>query len=50
MQVSAMITVTRAVQEKMFIIFRSSLADAHGTRTMKFMSKFMFAEVTEMDT
>ena len=45
-----MVTVTRAVQEKMFIVFRSSLADAHGTRALKFMSKFMFAKVTEMDS
>ena len=44
-----MVTVTRAVQEKMFIVFRSSLADVHGTRALTFMYKFMFAKVTEMD-
>ena len=45
-----MVTVTRAVQEKMLIVFRSSLADTHGTRTLKFMSKFMFMKVTELDS
>ena len=45
-----MVTVTRAVQEKMFIVFRSSLADTRGTGTLKFMSKFMFAKVAELDS
>ena len=43
-----MITVTRAVQEKMLVVFSSSLADAHGIRALKFVSKFMFAKVVEM--
>ena len=48
--VSAIITMTRAVQEKMFVVFRSSLADAHGIRKLKFVSKFMSAKVTEIDS
>ena len=45
-----MITVTRAVQEKMLVVFGSRLADAHGTRALKFVSEFMFTNVTEMDS
>ena len=41
---------TRAVQEKMFIVFRSSLEEVHGTRTLKLMSKVMFAKVAELDS
>ena len=44
-----MVTVTRAVQEKMFLVFKVSLADTHGTRTLKFMSKVMFTKVAELD-
>ena len=45
--ITVMITVTKAVQEKMFVVFRSSFADAHETRTLKFVSKFMLATVTD---
>ena len=42
-----MTTVARAVQEKVFIIFSSSLAEAHGTGTLKIMSKSIFAKVAK---
>ena len=44
---SAKITVIRAVQEKMLVVLSSSLADAHGARAMKFVSKFMFVKTAE---
>ena len=34
-----------AVQEKVVVIFNSSLAEAHGTGALKIMSKSMFAKV-----
>ena len=45
-----MITVTWAVQEEVFIVLNPSLTKAHGTRALKFMSKFMFAKVAKMDS
>ena len=42
-----MTTVAWAVQEKVFVIFNSSLAEAHGTRALKIMSKSMFAKVAK---
>ena len=36
-----MTTVEWAAQEKVFIIFNSSLAEAHGTRALKIMCKCM---------
>ena len=48
--VFAIVTVTESVQEKMFIVFRPSLADTLQTRALKFMSKFMFTKVTEVDS
>ena len=44
-----MITVAWAVQEEAFIVLNPSLTKAHGTRSLKFMSKFMFAKVAKMD-
>ena len=41
-----MTAVAREVQEKVFIIFNSSLAEAHGTRALKIKFKFMFAKIT----
>ena len=38
-----------AGSEKMSIVFSSSLADTHGTRALKFVSKFMFARDAKMD-
>ena len=45
-----MITVAWAVQEEVFIVLNPSLTKAHGTRALKFMSKFMFAKVAKMDS
>ena len=45
-----MITVAWAVQEEVFIVLNPSLTKAHGTRALKFMSKFMFAMVAKMDS
>ena len=45
-----MISVVWAVQEEVFIVLNSSLTKAHGTRALKFMSKFMFAKVAKMDS
>ena len=42
-----MTTVTWAVREKVFAIFNSSLAEAHGTEASKIMSKSMFAKVVK---
>ena len=42
-----MTTVAWAVQEKVFVIFNSSLAEAHGTGALKIMSKSMFAKVAK---
>ena len=46
-EVSAMTTVAWAVQEKVFVIFNSSLAETHGTGALKIMSKSMFAKATK---
>ena len=43
-----MITVAWAVKEEVFIVLNPSLT--HGTRSLKFMSKFMFAKVAKMDS
>ena len=43
-----MITVTWAVQENVFIIFNSSLGEAHGNRALKIMSRLMFAKVIKL--
>ena len=46
-----MTTVAWAVQEKVvFIVLSPSLTKAHGTRALKFMSKFMFVKVAKMDS
>ena len=42
-----MTTVVRAVQEKVFVIFNSSLAEAYETGALKIMSEFMFAKVAK---
>ena len=42
-----MTTVAWAVQEKVFVIFNSSLAEAHGPGALKFMSKSMCAKVAK---
>ena len=42
-----MTTVAWAVQEKVFVIFNSSLAEAHGAGTLKIMSKSMFVKVAK---
>ena len=42
-----MTTVVWAVQEKVFIIFNSSLAEAHGTGALKVMFKSMSAKVSK---
>ena len=47
-EVFAMITVAWSVQEEVFITLSPSLTKAHGTRALKFMSKFMFAKVAKM--
>ena len=41
-----MTTVAWTVQEKVFVIFSSSLAEAHATGALKIMSESMFAKVT----
>ena len=41
-----MTTVAWAVQEKVFVIFNSSLAKAHGTGALKIVSKSTFANST----
>ena len=46
-EVAAMTTVAWAVQEKVFVIFNSSLAEAHRTGALKIMSKSMFAKVAK---
>ena len=43
-----MITVAWAVQEEVFIVLSPILTKEHGTRALKFMSKFMFAKVAKM--
>ena len=45
-----MITVVWAVQEEVFIVLNPSLTKAHGTKVLKFMSKFMFAKVAKTDS
>ena len=45
-----MITVAWAVQEEVFIVLNPSLTKALGTGALKFMSKFMFANVAKMDS
>ena len=51
--VFAIITVAWAVQEEVFIVLNPSLTKAHGrhgTRALKFMSKFMLAKVAKLDS
>ena len=45
-----MATVAWAVQEKVFVIFNSSLAEVDGTGTLKILSKSMFAKVAKFDS
>ena len=45
-----MITVAWVVQEEVFIDLSPSLMKAYGTRSLKFMSEFMFAKVAKLDS
>ena len=40
----------RAVQEEVFSVLNPRLKEAHRTRALKIMSKFMFAKVAKMDS
>ena len=42
---TAMTTVAWVLQEKVFVIFNSTLAEAHETGALKIISKSMFAKV-----
>ena len=49
-EVSTMICIAWAVQEKMFVVLDARLVETHGTRAMESFSKSTLARITKLDS